>query len=135
MMFVHAQTLAEAKFKLKTALGVIDDSMLFDIHDELGNGANFCDPLQLITVHVSMVGFMDDATGQTHEFCNNHAVPEQLIELMQPDVQLWSDLLWLLCGLPDVDKCSYHFIYYCLLADGTTIMRSQRPGPPLDVTQ
>eukprot|EP00957_Ditylum_brightwellii_P089578 6822991-Ditylum_brightwellii.AAC.1 len=67
-MFVNAQTLAEDKFKLKTALGVSDEfyqhcqaspiydmgqgstnsptiwliisSMLYDIHDELGNGAN-----------------------------------------------------------------------------------------------
>eukprot|EP00957_Ditylum_brightwellii_P011988 904488-Ditylum_brightwellii.AAC.1 len=78
-MFVHAQTLEEAKFKLKTVLEVSDEfyqhcqafpiydmgqystksptiwlmtsSTLFNIHDELGNGASFCDLLQLITVH------------------------------------------------------------------------------------
>eukprot|EP00957_Ditylum_brightwellii_P203701 15335832-Ditylum_brightwellii.AAC.1 len=72
-------TLTEAKFKLKTALGVSDKfyqhcqsfpfygtgqgstnsptiwliirSTLFDIQDELGNGANFCDLLQFITMH------------------------------------------------------------------------------------
>eukprot|EP00957_Ditylum_brightwellii_P183887 14006667-Ditylum_brightwellii.AAC.1 len=79
LTFIHAQILAGAIFKLKTALGVSDElyqgcqafpiygtgqgstnshtiwsiigSMLFDIHNELGNGANFCDPLQFITVH------------------------------------------------------------------------------------
>eukprot|EP00957_Ditylum_brightwellii_P187049 14245183-Ditylum_brightwellii.AAC.1 len=105
------------------------------MHDELGNGANFCDLLQFITVHVSMIRFVDDAMGQTYDFHNNHAVPEQLIECMQHHAQLWSDLLWVLGGLLELDKCLYHFIYYCFLADGTPIMRSQRPGPPLDVKQ
>eukprot|EP00957_Ditylum_brightwellii_P050108 3798453-Ditylum_brightwellii.AAC.1 len=36
---------------------------------------------------------MDDAKGQMNDFHNNHAAPEQLIELLQHDVQLWSDLL------------------------------------------
>ena len=56
--------------------------MLFDIHDELGKGTNFCDLLQFITVHVSIVGFMDDATCQMNGFHNKHAALEQLIELM-----------------------------------------------------
>eukprot|EP00957_Ditylum_brightwellii_P055127 4178534-Ditylum_brightwellii.AAC.1 len=69
--FVHANTLAETKFKLKTAIGVSEDfyqhctafpiyvtdkgstnspmiwliisSTLFDIHKKLGHGAKFCD--------------------------------------------------------------------------------------------
>eukprot|EP00957_Ditylum_brightwellii_P100988 7697163-Ditylum_brightwellii.AAC.2 len=72
--FVHATTLAEAKFKLKTALGVSKDyyqhceaspiygtgqgstnlptiwltisSTLFDIHEELNHGAMFSDIIQ-----------------------------------------------------------------------------------------
>eukprot|EP00957_Ditylum_brightwellii_P052837 4005558-Ditylum_brightwellii.AAC.1 len=145
LMFVHDQTLEEVTFKLKTALGVCDEfyqhcqafpiygmgqgstnsptiwviisSMIFDIHDELGNGANLCDPLQCITVHVSMVGFAYDTADQTKKIHNNHATPEQLIELMQHDAQLWSELLWVLGGLLELDKCLYHFIYYCFLAD------------------
>eukprot|EP00957_Ditylum_brightwellii_P111637 8514986-Ditylum_brightwellii.AAC.1 len=54
---------------------------------------------------------------------------------MQHDAKLWSDLLWLSGGLLELDTCSYHFIYYCFLADGTPIMRSQHPGTPLDVQQ
>eukprot|EP00957_Ditylum_brightwellii_P116645 8897697-Ditylum_brightwellii.AAC.1 len=99
----RTSTLEEAKFKLKKALGVSDEfyqhcqafpihgmgqgstnsptiwliisSTLFDIHDELGNGANFCGLLQFITMHSCMVGFVDGATGQTNNFRNNHAVP------------------------------------------------------------
>eukprot|EP00957_Ditylum_brightwellii_P136182 10385705-Ditylum_brightwellii.AAC.1 len=82
-----------------------------------------------------MVGFVDNAKGQMNNFHNNHTAPEQLIELMQHDAQLWSDLLWVSGGFLEFDKHLYHFIYYCFLADGTPIMKSQHPGPPLDVKQ
>eukprot|EP00957_Ditylum_brightwellii_P172890 13162357-Ditylum_brightwellii.AAC.1 len=122
LTFVHALTLAEAKFKLKTALGVSDDfyqhcqafpiygtgqgstnsptiwliisSILFDIHEKLGKYATFCNPMQLIYVHITIVEFVDDTIGQTNKFDDNNATPEELINLMQHDTQLWSDLLW-----------------------------------------
>eukprot|EP00957_Ditylum_brightwellii_P012589 951485-Ditylum_brightwellii.AAC.1 len=82
-----------------------------------------------------MVGFVDDVMGQTNNFHNNHAAPEQLIELMQHDAQLWSDFLWMSGGLLELNKGLYHFICYCFLADGIPIARSQHPGSPLDVKQ
>eukprot|EP00957_Ditylum_brightwellii_P201164 15324357-Ditylum_brightwellii.AAC.1 len=54
---------------------------------------------------------------------------------MQHDAQLWSDLLWVSGGMREVDKCSYHFIYYCFLSNGTPIMMSKIPGPQLQVRQ
>ena len=114
--FVHASTLTEAKFKLKTALGVSDDyyqhceafpiygtgqgstnfptiwliksSTLFDIHKELSNGATFSDTIQEVEVHITLVGFVNDVTGQTNDFYNENATPERLICLMQEDVQV-----------------------------------------------
>eukprot|EP00957_Ditylum_brightwellii_P057251 4338508-Ditylum_brightwellii.AAC.1 len=81
--FVHVTTLVEAKFKLKTALSFSDDfyqhcqafpiygmgqgstnsptiwliisSTLFDVHEKLGKGANFCDTLDKIQVHITML--------------------------------------------------------------------------------
>eukprot|EP00957_Ditylum_brightwellii_P090188 6868935-Ditylum_brightwellii.AAC.1 len=92
--FVHASTLEEARFKLKMSLGVSEDfyqhcevflsygtgqgstnlltiwliisSTLFDIHEELSNGAIFSDTIQEIEVHITIVGFVDDVTGQTN---------------------------------------------------------------------
>eukprot|EP00957_Ditylum_brightwellii_P193115 14703668-Ditylum_brightwellii.AAC.1 len=121
--FVHATILAEAKLKLKTALGVSDDyyqhcemfpiygtgqgstnsptiwliisSTLIDIHEELSNGATFSDRLKEIEVHIPLVGFVDDVTGQTNNFYNENVTPATLIHLMQEDAQVWSDLLWL----------------------------------------
>ena len=88
--------MVEAKFKLKTALGVSDDyyqnckmfpifgtgqgstnlptiwliisSTLFDIHKELSNGAIFSNTIQEIEVHIILVRFVDDVTGQTNDF-------------------------------------------------------------------
>ena len=54
---------------------------------------------------------------------------------MQEDTQVWFDLLWLTEGLLELDKCSYHFIWYEFLQDGTPVMQSTRPGPPLIVKQ
>eukprot|EP00957_Ditylum_brightwellii_P187517 14280506-Ditylum_brightwellii.AAC.1 len=154
LTFVHALTLTEAKFKLKTALGMSDNfyqhcqqafliygtgqgstnsptiwliisSTLFGIHEKLGKGAQFFDPMQVIHVHITMVGFVDNVMGQTNKFYSNNTTPEELINLMQYDTQLWSDLLWISGSILELDECSYHFIYYCFLADGTPIMISK----------
>eukprot|EP00957_Ditylum_brightwellii_P127999 9761418-Ditylum_brightwellii.AAC.2 len=82
-----------------------------------------------------MVGFVDDSTGQTNNLFDNQATPEELIKLSQQDAQLWSDLLWLSGGLLELDKCSYHLIYYTFLNDGTPVMVSHCPGPALEVTK
>eukprot|EP00957_Ditylum_brightwellii_P049833 3778151-Ditylum_brightwellii.AAC.1 len=82
-----------------------------------------------------MVGFVDDATGQVNSCYDNTATPEYLIECMGQDTQLWSDLLWLSGGYLESDKCLYHFVYYCSLADGIPIMQSKCPVPPLRVKQ
>eukprot|EP00957_Ditylum_brightwellii_P078862 5996762-Ditylum_brightwellii.AAC.1 len=74
---------------------LINSSTLFDINEELGKGVSLSNPLQTIHAHITMVGFVDDATVQNNEFYNDHIAPEKLIELMQHDDQLWSDLLWL----------------------------------------
>eukprot|EP00957_Ditylum_brightwellii_P168053 12793520-Ditylum_brightwellii.AAC.1 len=113
--FVHASTLEEVRFKLKTALGVSEDyyqhceafliygtgqgsanlptiwriisSTLFNIHNELSNGATFSDTIQEEEVHITLVGFVNDVTGQTNNFYNENATPEELIHLMQEDAQ------------------------------------------------
>eukprot|EP00957_Ditylum_brightwellii_P185220 14104777-Ditylum_brightwellii.AAC.1 len=130
-MFVYASTLKEAMFNLKTTLGVSKDfyqhckaflihgtgqgstnlpiiwliisSTLFDIHEKLSNGATFSDTIQQVEVHITLVGFIDDVTGQTDNFHNDNATPEGLIHLMQEGAQLWEDLLWLTGGLLELD--------------------------------
>eukprot|EP00957_Ditylum_brightwellii_P140624 10713041-Ditylum_brightwellii.AAC.1 len=71
---------------------LIISSTLFDIHEELSYGAMFSDTIQEVEVHITLVRFVDDVTGQTNNFYNDNATPEELICLMQEDVQLWSNL-------------------------------------------
>eukprot|EP00957_Ditylum_brightwellii_P094673 7209994-Ditylum_brightwellii.AAC.1 len=60
---------------------------LFDIHEELSNGAIFNDTVQEIEVHITLVGFVNDVTGQTNNFFNENVTPDMLIHLMQEDAQ------------------------------------------------
>ncbi len=128
IVFVHARTLKEAKYKLKTVLGVSDEyyshceffpiygtgqgsanlpviwtivsSVLFEVHESQGHGAHFTTPDQQMSVNLSMVGFVDDITGQVNDFlANTQPNPEQLASIMQHDAQLWSNLLWISDGL------------------------------------
>eukprot|EP00957_Ditylum_brightwellii_P182387 13894224-Ditylum_brightwellii.AAC.1 len=85
---------------------LINSSTLFDIHEELSNRAIFSDTIQEIEVHITLVGFIEDVTGQTNDFYNENVTPEELIHLMQEDAQ-----------------------------DGTPVVQSTRPGPPLVVKQ
>eukprot|EP00957_Ditylum_brightwellii_P051863 3933461-Ditylum_brightwellii.AAC.1 len=99
------------------------------------NGATFCDPKKKTKVHITMVGFMDDTTGQTNIFEPNDMTAEKLIEQIQHNAQLWSDLLWISGGSLELDRCSYNLVYYVFLDDGTPVMASTQQGPRLQVRQ
>jgi hypothetical protein len=162
VVFVHASTLEETKYKLKTSLGVSDEfyenciafpiygtgqgsgnspaiwciisSVLFSCHQDKGHGAFFCTPDQQMSVSLSMIGFVDDSTGQTNSFLqNDQSQPELLRAIMQLDAQLWNDLLWLSGGLLELSKCSFHHIHFDFAPDGTSMMRSGKFGTPLQV--
>eukprot|EP00957_Ditylum_brightwellii_P077964 5926326-Ditylum_brightwellii.AAC.1 len=101
---------------------LIISSTLFDVHQDLCHSATFTDPFKKIVVHITMVGFVDDTTGQANNFYYNNVNPEKLIDQIQHDAQLWLDLLWISGSLLELDKCSYHCIYYLFLEDDTLIM-------------
>jgi hypothetical protein len=162
VVFVHATTLEETKYKLKTSMGVSDEfyencqafpiygtgqgsgnspaiwcivsSVLFSCHQENAHGAYFCTPDKEMSVSLSMIGFVDDSTGQVNSFCDNtQSQPELLRAIMQLDAQLWSDLLWISGGLLELSKCSFHHIHFDFAPDGTAMMRSGTFGAPLQV--
>eukprot|EP00957_Ditylum_brightwellii_P081008 6161805-Ditylum_brightwellii.AAC.1 len=66
---------------------LIISSTLSDIHEELSNGAIFSNTIQKVEVHITLVGFLDDVTGQTNDFYIKNVTPEELICLMQEDAQ------------------------------------------------
>ena len=73
-------------------------------------------PLGDITLSVTMVGFVDDATCITS---GDPAAPiGDLVTRMQHDSQLWNDLLWTSGGKLELPKCGYHTVYYTFKPDG-----------------
>ena len=153
VIFVHAKTHEETKYKLKTSMGVSEEfytnceafpiygtgqgsgnspaiwcivsSVLFECHEEQGHGAYFCTPDKQMSVSLSMVGFVDDSTGQVNDFqSNSQPSPEFLRQIMKLDAQLWSDLLWLSGGLLELGKCSFHQIHFDFEKDGRPMMRA-----------
>lgn len=162
VVFVHATTLAETKYKLKTSLGISDEfysncqafpiygtgqgsgnspaiwciisSTLFSCHQQQAYGAYFCTPDERMSVSLSMIGFVDDSTGQVNDFkATEQPTPEFLREIMRHDAQLWSDLLWVSGGLLELNKCSFHQLHFDFASDGTPCMRAGTYGNPLEI--
>jgi hypothetical protein len=97
---IHAKTLQQAEFRLKTTTGVSDisyhhcpnfpihgtgqgsgnspsiwlfiSSTLFDVHASQSYGATFISPDGLTKLRLSMVGFADDSTGSCSNFRPTH---------------------------------------------------------------
>lgn len=159
---VHAKTLFEAKFKLKTALGVseseyshddafpiygtgqgstnspiiwiIISSTLFDIHMKKANGATFCSPDKSVEIAFSIIGFVDDSNCQTNAFTSDpQPSPASLAKLAEDDAKLWSSLLWLSGGYLELQKCSYHFIHFQFEPDGTPHIQGGPVGPDIKI--
>jgi hypothetical protein len=99
-----------------------------------GHGAYFCTPDKQMSVSLSMVGFVNDSTGQVNEFeLDSQPTPEFFQKIMQQDAQLWSDLLWLSGGLLELNKCSFHQLHFDFDSDGRPMMRAGTYGDPLQV--
>jgi hypothetical protein len=110
VVFVNASTRKEAKYKLKPLLGVsfyqnctaypiygtgqgsanspviwlIVSSTLFTCHEQYAYGATFTTPDKSLSVALSMVGFVDDSTGEVNDFtADPQSNPEVLNKFMQ----------------------------------------------------
>jgi hypothetical protein len=154
VVFVHATTLEETKYKLKASLGVSDkfykncqafpiygtgqgsrnspdiwcivSSVLFSCHKENAHGAYFCTPDQQMLVSFSMIGLVDDSTGQTNTFQSiDQSQPELLRAIMQINAQLWSNLLWLSGGLLELQKGLFHHLHFDFAPDDTAMIQEK----------
>ena len=149
VIFIHAQTLEEARYKLKTTHGISKDfyqhcvkfplhgsgqgsgnspviwcfisCKLFQAYDTKANGITFSSPNGDISLRISIIGFVDDST------CITGGKPEgtlqELLTRMEADAQLWNDLLWSSGGKLELPKCSYHVVYYDFEPSGVPVMR------------
>ena len=81
-------------------------------------------PLGDITLSVTMLGFVDNATCIT---LGDPAAPiGDLVKRMQHNSQLWNDLLRTSGGKLELPKCGYHTVYYTFKPDGTPILHQEK---------
>ena len=138
VIFVHAQTLENAIFKLKLSNKVTAEayrhckqfpihgtgqgsgnspviwcfvsSKLFECYESKAHGMTFTSPDGTVQFSMAIVGFVDDTT------CITSGDPSQplqaMLQRMQDDAQLWNNLLWSSGGCLELPKCGYHTIYY-----------------------
>ena len=151
---VHASTLQNARFHLKTASGVSDryyspckqfpihgtgqgsgnspsiwlfiSSTLFDVHSSLAHGVRFVSPDGQLQVKFSMVGFVDDSTGNCNDFQpQTETNINALLRMMTSDAQIWSNLLYCSGGKLELPKCSFHVMRFTFRPNG-------QPSPAID---
>jgi hypothetical protein len=145
---LHATTLQQARFRLKTATGISEltyqhsnefpihgtgqgsgnspciwlfiSSTLFDIHLKRSQGMKYVSPDGKDTVHMSMVGFVDDSTGSCNDFTPNSQIPvDTLLQRMETDAQVWNNLLYCSGGKLELPKCSFHVLSFEFAPDGS----------------
>ena len=149
VVFVHAKTLEEAEFKLKTSKRISStsykhctkfpihgtgqgstnspiiwcfiSSVAFTAHEQKAHGMLFASPDNSTSVRINMVGFVDDSTCITGGDADTSY--SKIKDMMKEDAQLWHDLLWITGGKLELPKCGYHVIYYDFDADGIPYMR------------
>ena len=138
-VLVNASTLEDAKYHLKTSLGISEQwyrhcdaqpihgtgqgsgnspaiwcfvcSMLFDALESTAHGARFTSYDNTQTLAIHMIGFVDDCTQRVNQFQNPiQPTSTKLVQLMEKDAQLWNDLLWASGGALEQSKCSFHLI-------------------------
>jgi len=137
---VQGRTLAEAKYFLKTKLGISDtyikhcrahpifgngqgagdspqkwlfmSSTLFDIYEPKAAGSKFASPDGNLEVEVKLIGFVDDVRNSTNLFDQDDAPLDQLVQAATNDSQLWHDLLLVCNQALELPKCGYHTMCY-----------------------
>ena len=162
IVFINATTLEEAKYYLKTKLGVSErhyqhcqlypiygsgqgagnspaiwcviSTILFDTYEDKAHGAIFSSPDGSVTTALHMIGFVDDTSGSVNDFLREQpATPDYYIAKAQEDAQRWNNLLSLSGGALNVEKCSYHFMHYTFNVDGLASLQSGTFGPQISI--
>ena len=120
VVFVHANTLENAIFKLKLSNKVTDEayrqcvkfpihgtgqgsgnspviwcfisSKLFTSYDQKCHGMTFSSPDKSVSLTLNIIGFVDDTTCMTAGDPSKPLI--DMLHRMQHDAQLWNGLLW-----------------------------------------
>ncbi|KAL7574197.1 hypothetical protein ACA910_014872 [Epithemia clementina (nom. ined.)] len=162
IVYINAHTLQEAKYLLKTKLGVSESfykhcslfpiygsgqgagnspglwccisSVLFSMFDDVANGAQFVSPDRQYRVQIFLVGFVDDTSSSVNDFLAPSPLPvAHYVQKAQHDAQKWNDILQLSGGALNLQKCSYHVMYYQFTPSGLPVLQGGTFTPNLTI--
>jgi len=157
---VHATTLEQARFHLRTPNGISSQSYthtlqfpiygsgqgsgnspaiwlfisstICDIHQTISYGASFTNPEGNESVRISMVGFVDDCTCTYNDFRPQTELDyKTMTRRMQHDAQTWNDLLWCTGGKLELNKCSFHALRFEFYPNGAPRIIAEPPDEPI----
>ena len=160
IILVNANTLEQARYHLKTNLGVSEGhyshcsaypifgtgqgsgnsptiwcfvcSALFDAFESQAQGATFTSYDGTIKCKIYMIGFVDDCTQRVNCFDqDDQPSTELLIQMMTREAQLWNEILWASGGAIEQSKCSFHLIQSDWNEDGHPFLRGGVYSPPI----
>ena len=152
---VNGMNLEQAKYYLRTKLGVSDDYVvhtleepwygsgqgsgnsptlwlfisgkLIDSYSEVANGAIYTSPDGKQEIKMLMTKFVDDANGRTNSWhSEQEPTVAELIRKAQHDAQCWSNLLWSSGGLLELMKCCYYIIKFTFERSGKPVMCTEK---------
>ena len=158
LCIVQGKTMEEAKYYLKTELGISEKfiqhtredpwfgtgqgssnsppywtficSTLFDIFESQAEGATYTSPDRSITIQMFAVGFVDDVNTRTNDFePTQQPTLASIIAKTTTDSQLWHDTLASSNQQLEPSKCSTHVIHYEFDDDGNGTMVETVPDP------
>ena len=162
IVFINGNTLQQAKYVLKTQLGVSEkfykhsdlfpihgsgqgagnspgiwcciSSVVFDCYDKKANGAVFYSPDRSIKCEIYMIGFVDDTSGSTNDFLAEKQMPPgHYVKLAQEDAQRWNNILHVTGAALNDTKCSYHFVTYDFTITGIPMAKGGTFDPVISI--
>jgi hypothetical protein len=155
LCFIHATFLRQAKYVLKTKLGLSDEefshcqlhpiygtgqgsanspaiwalisSRLFDAHAARAYGATFLSPDRSLQLQIFMIGFVDDSNACVNDFTNQNQSDTILLQRATSDAQQWNDLLCRSGGALEIPKCVYQLAHYGFSKAGAPVLQTLSP--------
>ena len=93
-------------------------SVLLDAYKEKAEPAVYCHPDGSNELKLAMIGFVDDNNGQVNKFRDEQNMDSlyQLMDHAKQNATLWAELLGATGGALELQKCSYHILYWSSLS-------------------
>jgi hypothetical protein len=158
LCFVHAKFLTEAKYLLKTKLGISEAAFShctpypiygngqgsgngppvwgmistkpLNAHESKAHGATFMRPDRSQRTKLSMRGYIDDKNSTVNRFEDANQSHTALMPLVQHDAQLWNDLLDRSGGALEASKSVFHIAEYGFTPAGKPFYKHFQQNPP-----